>query len=169
MKVTSNLPTSRDSRNGTDPIGAIRFGIFFLLVAAVAVTQYACISKSMDEQIHQLIQEKDYRGAAEAYQAVIDSKPATPQARQAQLGIAKLYIEKMNQPEQGVKVYQDLLAAAPDSEEAAEAHWHLGVYAFKSEDYQSAQQSFDTIVNKFPASERSHKRTTDAGKKLRGS
>ena len=139
-----------------DPSGAIRFNIFFLLVAVVVITQYACVSKSMDEQAHQLIQEKDYQGAADAYQSVIDSKPGTSQARQAQLGIAKLYIEKMDQPEQGVKIYQDLLAAAPDSEEAAETHWRLGLHAFKSEDYQSAQQSFDTIINKFPASERSH-------------
>ncbi len=139
-----------------DAIGAIRCSIFFLLVALVAITQYACISKGMDEQIHQLIQEKDYQGAIDAYQSIIDSKPGTPQARQAQLGIAKLYSEKMNWPEQGAKVYQDLLAAAPDSEEAAEAHWHLGVYAFKAKDYQSARQSFDTIVNQFPMSERSH-------------
>ena len=146
MKVTLKLA----------PIGAIRFGIFCLSMTVLAITQYACLSKSVDEQVHQLIQEKDYRGAADAYQSIIDSEPGTSQARQAQLGLAKLYSEKMNQPEQGTKVYQDLLAAAPDSEEAAEAHWHLGVYAFKSEDYQSAQQSFDTIVNKFPMSARSH-------------
>ncbi len=139
-----------------DLVGTIRFSMFFSLIAMVMITHYACVSKSMDEQAHQLIQEKDYRGAADAYQSVIDSKPGTSEARQAQLGIAKLYIEKMDQPEQGVKIYQDLLAAAPDSEEAAEAHWRLGLYAFKSEDYQTAQQSFDTIVNNFPASERSH-------------
>ena len=134
----------------------IRFSIFFFLFAVVAITQYACISKGMDVQIDQLIQEKDYQGAADAYQAIIDSKPGTSEARQAQLGIAKLYMDKMNRPEQGVKVYQDLLAAAPDTDEAAEAHWHLGVHAFKAEDYQAAQQSFDTIVNKFPSSDRSH-------------
>ena len=139
-----------------DPIGTIRFGIFFLSIIAVTLIQYACISKGMDEQINQLIQEKDYRGAVEAYQSVIDSKPGTPQARQAQLGVAKLYIEKMNQPEQGTQVYRDLIAAAPDSDEAAEAHWRLGLYAFKSKDYQAAQQSFDTIINAFPASEFSH-------------
>ena len=176
MRVALNLPiphgedarksTSRDSsdlsesseqaRNGIDPTGARRVNIFFLLVTVVAITQYACVSKSMDKQVHQLIQEKDYQGAVDAYQSVIDSKPGTSEARQAQLGIAKLYIDKMLQPEQGVKVYQDLLAAAPESEEAAEAHWQLGLHAFKSEDYQAAQQSFDTIVNDFPASERSH-------------
>ena len=137
-------------------MNAIRFGIFLLSIAVVAITQYACISKGMDEQIHQLIQEKDYQGAVDAYQSIIDSNPGTSEARQAKLGIAKLYIEKMNRPEQGAKIYEDLLAADPDSEEAAEAYWHLGVYAFRSEDYQSAIQSFDTIVNRFPASERSH-------------
>lgn len=135
---------------------SIKFAIFSLLVTVVTITQYACLSKSMDEQVDQLIQEKDYRGAADAYQSVIDFKPGTSEARQAQLGIAKLYIEKMNQPDQGVKVYHDLLAAAPDSDEAAEAHWRLGLRAFKAKDYQSAQQSFDTIVNNFPGSERSH-------------
>ena len=137
-------------------MNAIRFGIFLLSIAVVAITQYACISKGMDEQIHQLIQEKDYQGAVDAYRSIIDSNPGTSEARQAKLGIAKLYIEKMNRPEQGAKIYEDLLAADPDSEEAAEAYWHLGVYAFRSEDYQSAIQSFDTIVNRFPASERSH-------------
>ena len=136
--------------------GPIRFSIFFLLVTVVVIIQYACVSKSMDEQVGQLIQEKDYQGAVDAYQSVIESKPGTSEARQAQLGIAKLYIEKMEQSEQGIKIYQDLLAAAPESEEAAEAHWRLGLHAFKSEDYQAAQQSFDTIVNDFPASERSH-------------
>ncbi|RKU32922.1 hypothetical protein C6496_23090 [Candidatus Poribacteria bacterium] len=136
--------------------GAIRFNIFFLVVAMLVITQYACVSKSMDEQVGQLIQEKDYQGAVDAYQSVIDSKPGTSEARQAQLGIAKLYIEKMDQSQLGIKIYQDLLAAAPDSDEAAEAHWRLGLHAFKSKDYQAAQQSFDTIVNNFPASERSH-------------
>ena len=138
------------------PGGTTRFSMFFLLVAVLMITQYGCVSKSMDEQVGQLIQDKDYQGAVDAYQSVIDSKPGTSEARQAQLGIAKLYIEKMEQPQLGIQVYQDLLAAAPDSEEAAEAHWHLGVHAFKSEDYQAAQQSFDTIVNNFPGSERSH-------------
>ena len=146
MKVALNSHTS----------GTIRFSIFFLLVAVVVITQYSCVSKSIDEQAQQLIQEKDYQGAVDAYQSVIDSKPGTSEARQAQLGIAKLYMEKMEQPQLGIQVYQDLLAAAPDSEEAPEAHWRLGLHAFKSEDYQAAQQSFDTIVNNFPGSERSH-------------
>ncbi len=135
---------------------SIRYSILFLLLIALVITQYSCVSKSMDSQVNQLIAEKDYRGAVDVYQSVVDTKPGTPDARQAQLGLAKLYLEKMSQPEQGVKVYQEILAAAPDSDEAVEAHWHLGVQAFKSKDYQSAQQSFDTIVNKFPSSERSH-------------
>ncbi|MCZ6681427.1 MAG: tetratricopeptide repeat protein [Candidatus Poribacteria bacterium] len=134
---------------------SIRFSIFFF-AAVMVVTQYACVSKNPQQQAEQLILEQDYQGAVDAYQVVINEKPGTPDARQAQLGLAKLYIEKMSQPEQGVQVYQDLLAADPDSEEAAQAHWRLGVYHFKAKDYESAQKSFDTIVNQFPNFEQSH-------------
>ena len=128
----------------------------FTLIAVIVMTQYACVASSPQRLAEKHLQEKDYRGAVEIYQTVVNSKPETPGARQAQLSIAKLYIEKMDQPQQGVQIYQALIAATPDSDEAAEAHWNLGLYAFKSEDYQSAQQFFDTIVNKFPISERSY-------------
>ncbi len=134
---------------------AVRCDIFSL-IAVIAMTQYACVASSPQQLAGKRIQEKDYQGAVEVYQAIVEAKPETPEARQAQLSIAQLYTEKMNQPQQGIQIYQDLIAAAPDSEEAAEAHWGLGLYAFKSEDYQSAQQSFDTIINKFPISKRSH-------------
>ena len=133
----------------------IRYDIVTLIIV-IAMVQYACVASSPQRLAGQRLQEKDYQGAIEVYQTVIDSKPETPEARQAQLSIAKLYIEKMDQPQQGVQIYQDLIAAAPDSDEAAEAHWGLGLHAFKSEDYQAAQQFFDTIVNKFPTSERSY-------------
>ena len=134
---------------------AVRYDIF-ILVAAIVIAQYACVASSPQRLAGKRIQEKDYQSAIEVYQTIVDSKPETPEARQAQLSIAKLYIEKMNQPQRGVQIYQDLIATAPDSEAAAEAHWGLGLYAFKAKDYQSAQQSFDTIINKFPASGRSH-------------
>ena len=132
-----------------------RYNIVTLIIV-ITMTQYACIASSPQRLAGKRVQEKDYRGAIEVYQTVIDSKPETPEARQAQLSIAKLYIEKMDQLQLGVQIYQDLIAAAPDSDEAADAHWGLGLYAFKSEDYQAAQQFFDTIVNKFPTSERSY-------------
>ena len=133
----------------------IRYDIVTLIIV-IAMTQYACVASSPQRLAGKRLQEKDYQGAIDVYQTVVDSNPGTPEARQAQLSIAKLYIEKIDQPQQGVQIYQDLIAAAPDSDEAAEAHWGLGLYAFKSEDYQSAQQSFDTIVNKFPTLERSY-------------
>ena len=133
----------------------VRYDIF-ILVAAIVITQYACVASSPQRLAEKRLQEKDYHGAIEVYQTIVDSKPETLEARQAQLTIAKLYIEKMNRPRQGIQIYQDLIAETPDSETAAEAHWGLGLYAFKSKDYQSAQQSFDTIINKFPTSERSH-------------
>ena len=128
----------------------IRLTVLATTIAIIMLTQYACLSTSTQRQAEKLAHEKNYQGAIDAYQAVINSKTGTPEAYRAQLGIARLYIDKMNQPQLGVKTYQDLIAAAPDSGEAAEAHYRLGIYHFKLKDYQSAQQSFDAIVNKFP-------------------
>ncbi len=136
-------------------MNTIRHNIF-TLIAVIAMTQYACVASNTQKLVGKHLRDKDYQGAIEVYQTVANSNPETPEARQAQLSIAKLYIEKMDQPQLGVQIYQNLIAAAPDSEEAAEAHWGLGLYAFKSKDYQLAQQSFNTIINKFPMLELSH-------------
>ena len=133
----------------------VRYNICTLL-AALLMTQYACIASNPQRLAEKRIQAKDYQGAIEAYQMVVNANPGTPAARQAQLSIAKIYTERINQPQQGVQIYQKLITVAPESEEAVEAHWSLGLLAFKSKDYQSAQQSFTTIINKFPTAERSH-------------
>ena len=70
----------------------------------------------------------DYQGAIDLYQAVIDEKPETSAGRQAQLALGKLHIDNMNRPKIGVRVYRDLIATVPDSEETAEAYYRLGVY-----------------------------------------
>ena len=133
----------------------VRYNIF-ILVTAIVMTQHACVASSPERLAEKRLQEKDYHGAIEVYQTIVDAEPETPEARQAQLGIAQLYIAKMNQPQRGIQIYQNLIAEAPDSDEAVEAHWGLGLYAFKAKDYQLAQQSFETIINNFPTSERSH-------------
>ena len=122
------------------------------MISIIAMlTQYSCLSASTQRQAEKLAHEKNYQGAIDAYQVVINTKAGTPEAYRAQLGLARLYINKIDQPQLGVKVYRDLIAAAPDSGEAAEAHYRLGTYHFRIKDYESAQQSFDAIVNKFPS------------------
>ena len=128
----------------------IRMTVLAIIPIIAMLTQYACISTSTQRQAEKLAHEQNYQGAIDAYQTVINSKPGTPEAYHAQLGLARLYIDKMDQPRLGVKAYQDLIAAAPDSGEAAEAHYRLGIYHFRIKDYESAQQSFNAIVNKFP-------------------
>ena len=127
-----------------------------ILVVVIGTTQYACLSANTYRLAERRVQEKDYQGAIDIYQAVIDEKPGTAEARKAQLAIGELHIDKMNQPEVGVTMYQNLIASTPDSDETVEAHYRLGFYYFKAMDYESAQKSFDTIVNQFPHLERSH-------------
>ena len=126
------------------------------LVIVLGITQNACLPTGTHRLAEQRVQEKDYQGAIDIYQAVIDEKPETADARRAQLAIGGLHIDKMDQPEVGVRMYQNLIAATPDSEETVEAHYRLGVYYFQAMDYESAQKSFDTIVNQFPHLDRSH-------------
>ena len=127
-----------------------------ILVGVIGITQYACLSANTYRLAERRVQEKDYQGAIDIYQSVIDEKPGTSDARKAQLAIGELSIDKMNQPEVGVRMYQNLITSTPDSEETVEAHYRLGFYYFKATDYESAQKSFDTIVNQFPHLERSH-------------
>ena len=132
------------------PTSSIMRMIALAMIITTMLTQYGCISTSTQRQAEKLAHEQDYQGAIDTYQTVINSKAGTPEAYRAQLGIARLHIDKMNQPQLGIKAYQDLIAAVPERGEAAEAHYRLGIYYFKIEDYQAAQQSFDAIVNKFP-------------------
>ena len=127
----------------------MRMIALMMMTIITMLTQYACLATNTQRQAEKLAYEKDYQGAIDTYQGVITSKAGTPEAYRAQLGLARLYIDKMNQPQRGVKAYQDLIAAAPDRGEAAEAHYRLGIHYFKIKDYKSAQQSFDAIVNKF--------------------
>lgn len=146
---TSNAPRA------TLPTPFLNFKILPVLLF-IGITQPSCLVTNTYKLAEQRAQEGDYQGAIDMYQAVIREKPETSAARKAQLAVGRLHIDKMNRPENGVSMYQELIATAPDSEETAEAYYRLGFYYFKSADYVSAQKSFDTVVNQFPHLERSH-------------
>ena len=150
-----NASWASNAAHPTQPILWKRLKILSVVVI-IGITQYACLSTNTYQLAQQRTQEGAYQGAIDIYQGVIDEEPGTSAARSAQLAIGELYVNKMDQPEVGVQIYQDLIAAAPDSEEAAEAHYRLGIYYFKAEYHESAQKSFDIVVNQFPHLERSH-------------
>ncbi len=128
-----------------------------ILSCLVIVSHAACISGGVSSKIDKLIEAKDYHGAIDVYQTVVDTKPGTSEARNAQLEMAKLYIKKLNKPDRGAELYKEILASAPDSQEAANAHYELGMYYFRSKEYESAQEQFDTVVNNFAGLELSNK------------
>jgi len=99
-----------------------------------------------------LEKKKDYEGAIAAYQQAIAVDPSSNNARKAQLAMGKIYIEKLNKPEEGLAVYQKLSTDAPKSEEAAEALYQTGIYYFRAEDYKKAQEFFGRVVNEFAES-----------------
>jgi len=130
----------------------------WLLIAAVLVAgaQFGCFPGSELRNAEKLVEAKDYRGALEAYQSIVDTKPGTVEARHAQLAIGKLSLEQMNQSAAGIKAYESVISTAPKSDEAAEAHYRLGMHYYREEDFTAAQTEFDAIVNQFPHLELSH-------------
>ena len=131
---------------------------YFALTAVilVAASQIGCLPGSALSNAEKLAENKDYYGAIEAYQSIVDTQPGTPEALQAQLAIGELSIEQMNRPAEGIKAYEAVIAAAPKSGEAAEAHYELGMHYYREKDYTAAQTQFDAIVNNFPQLELSH-------------
>ena len=122
-----------------------------------SISQVGCLSGGALGTADKLVEAKDYRGALDVYQSIVDTKPGTVDARKAQLAIGKLNIEKMNRPAEGVKAYEAVIADAPASDEAAEARYELGMHYYRQQEYEKAQTQFDTIINQFPHLELSHK------------
>ncbi len=122
----------------------------------ITFMQFGCLSGGVVGSAKKLVEAKDYHGAIEVYQSIVDNKPGTTDARAAQLAIGELYIEHIHQPEQGIKTYEAIIAEAPASDEAAEAHYRLGMHAYRHKDYDTAQTQFGTIVNQFPHLELSY-------------
>lgn len=129
---------------------SMKYYAFITAILFIAV-QTACVTSGGGlGNAEKLAESKDYYGALEAYQSIVDTKPGTPEALQAQLGIGKLSIGQMNQPAEGIKAYEAVIAAAPESDEAAEAYYELGMHYFREKDFEASITQFDAIVNNFP-------------------
>lgn len=128
----------------------------FVAILLMVASQIGCLPGGALSNAEKLAENKDYHGAIEAYQSIVDTQPGTPEALQAQLAIGALSIGQMNRPAEGIKAYEAVIAAGPESEEAAEAYYELGMHYFREKDFESAQTQFDAIVNKYPQLELSH-------------
>ena len=115
----------------------------------ITILQIGCLSGGAMHRAEKLVEAKDYSGAIEVYQSIINTKPGTANARKAQLAIGKLYIEDINQSDKGIDAYEAIIAEAPTNDEAAEARYRLGMHSFHKQDYETAQLHFETIVNQF--------------------
>ena len=115
----------------------------FVAIILMVASQIGCLPGGALSNAEKLAENKDYHGAVEAYQSIVDTQPGTPEALQAQLAIGALSIGQMNRPAEGIKAYEAVIAAAPESDEAAEAYYELGMHYFREKDFKSAQTQFD--------------------------
>ena len=128
----------------------------FVAIILMVASQIGCLPGGALSNAEKLAENKDYPGAVSAYQSIVDTQPGTSEALQAQLAIGALSIGQMNRPAEGIKAYEAVIAAAPESDKAAEAYYELGMHYFREKDFKSAQTQFDAIVNKYPQLELSH-------------
>ena len=155
MKYSAQLATKTDDRWQKLAVKSMRYCPLVAIIL-VALIQISCVSGGALRTAEKLAEQKDYPSAIAAYQSIIDTQPGTPEALQAQLAIGKLSIDRMNQPAEGIKAYEAVIASGPESDEAAEAHYELGMHYYRQKDFKAAQTRFDAVVNKFPNLELSH-------------
>ncbi len=136
----------------------MKFVNYFLFTTLFLITvlQFGCVSFNLTHRAERLVNAKDYSGAIEVYQSIVESHPGTVNARKAQLAIGKIYIEHLNQPEKGIDAYEAIIAEAPTSAESAEARYRIGTHAYHKEKYDTAQLYFEIIVNQFSNLKLSH-------------
>ena len=127
MKFSAQLSAKTYDRWQKSVVKSIKYCPLVAIILVIVI-QISCVPGSALRTGEKLVAEKNYPGAVEAYQSVVDAKPGTPEAFQAQLAIGKLFIDQMNQPAEGIKAYEAVIAAAPGSDEAAEAYYELGMH-----------------------------------------
>ena len=155
MKYSAQLVTKTNDRWQKLAVKSMRYCPLVAIIF-VALIQISCVPGSALRTGEKLAEQKDYPGAIAAYQSVVDTQPGTPEARQAQVAMGKLFIDRMNQPAEGIKAYEAVIAAAPKSDEAAEAYYELGMHYYRQKDFKASQTQFDAVVNNFPQLELSH-------------
>ena len=156
MKFSAQLATKTYDRWQKLAVKSMKYCPLVAIIL-VALVQISCVPGSSALRTgEKLVAQKDYPGAIAAYQSIVDAKPGTPEALQAQLAIGKLFIDRMSQPAEGIKAHEALIAAAPESDEAAEAYYELGMHYYRQKDFKASQTQFDAVVNNFPQLELSH-------------
>ncbi len=140
-------------------IGLLAFALIFSLGCSTPLKQAAQFEKA-----------GNYQDAVAAYEQVIQTNPDSEDARQAQLKIAALYRDKLDQPEEAIARYKQVAEQSPGTEEAAEALYQAGVQLFKlgtqleeadnKEDavakYDETAEILNKTVNEYPESKWGH-------------
>lgn len=126
-----------------DTMNGIRSGVIFLFFLAwgCTTTRPSLLLRSEIES-----EEKETL-AAERYVAVLENPTTDPETRfQAQKELARLYLERLNRPEEGFALSEQALSERPHHPDAAEVAWRMGKVAFDLGEFERARQAFLRVV-----------------------
>ncbi|MFC1713953.1 tetratricopeptide repeat protein [Candidatus Poribacteria bacterium] len=97
----------------------------------------------------------DPQSAITAYEQVIASKPGSPEAQQAHLGLAKTYYERIEDHQKGLEAYEAVVSKYPKTEVAGKANYAIGWHYFNAKDYEKAREKFAIVTKEMPGTEES--------------
>jgi len=92
--------------------------------------------------------------AIEAYRKVVDNFKTGDMAGNSLLRIGTIYNQYLNDPEKGIKAYQELLAHYGATKEAVDALYEVGAYYLKKADYDQAVKAYQQFIYNYPKDER---------------
>ncbi len=95
----------------------------------------------------------DPQSAITAYEQVIASKPGSPEAQQAQLGIARTYYERIEDYQKGFEAYEEVVSKYPQTKVAGKANYAIAWHYFNGKDYEKARERFAIVTREMPGTD----------------
>ncbi len=88
----------------------------------------------------------DLRAAIVEYRKVVENFKIGDMADNALLRIGTIYTEYLNDPDQGIEAYQQLLTHYPGSKEAVDALFEVGAFQIRKKQYDNAIKSYEQFI-----------------------
>lgn len=95
----------------------------------------------------------DPKSAITVYEQVMAAKPGSEEARQAHLGIAKTYYERIEDQEKGLAAYEEVIEKYPKTPEAGKAQYAVAWHYMNAKNYETAREKFAIVTKEMPGTD----------------
>ena len=124
------------------------FGIVFVLCVLTLLAGCASPLNKADK-----LAMSDPQSAIVAYEQIIASKPGSPEAQKAHLGLARTYYDRIEDHQKGFEAYEEVMSKYPGTEVAGRANYAIAWHYFNAKDYEKAREKFAIVTKEMPGTE----------------